>query len=152
MMPSGHKAFLVSNTNDVELLLMHNRTFAAEYVESTNPFFSVGAQDFLSSWLGHSFGMLTWSTGSPTTSPRESELTSSPAQSNSASRSRTPRRRLLLRSKGMINGECGDFGVYGFSIFGNHCIDAWEWFCSMVKDGHEPGMYFVLEKMKYIYE
>jgi large subunit ribosomal protein L32e len=32
MMPSGHKAFLVNNVNDVELLLMHNRTFAAEYV------------------------------------------------------------------------------------------------------------------------
>ncbi|CAI7577189.1 unnamed protein product [Penicillium viridicatum] len=30
MMPSGHKAFLVHNTKDVELLLMHNRTFAAE--------------------------------------------------------------------------------------------------------------------------
>lgn len=32
MMPSGHKAFLVNNVNDVELLLMHNRTHAAEYV------------------------------------------------------------------------------------------------------------------------
>ncbi|CAG8111674.1 unnamed protein product [Penicillium olsonii] len=30
MMPSGHKAFLVHNTKDVELLLMHNRTYAAE--------------------------------------------------------------------------------------------------------------------------
>ncbi|KAI1643403.1 60S ribosomal protein L32, partial [Daldinia loculata] len=30
--PSGHKAFLVNNIKDVELLLMHNRTFAAEYV------------------------------------------------------------------------------------------------------------------------
>ncbi|CCX34587.1 ribosomal protein L32e [Pyronema domesticum] len=30
MTPSGHKAFLVQNTSDVELLLMHNRTFAAE--------------------------------------------------------------------------------------------------------------------------
>ncbi len=34
MMPSGHKAFLVSNVNDVELLLMHNKTYAAEYVIS----------------------------------------------------------------------------------------------------------------------
>lgn len=33
MMPSGHKAFLVQNVNDVELLMMHNRTYAAEYVE-----------------------------------------------------------------------------------------------------------------------
>lgn len=32
MMPSGHKAFLVNNPKDVELLLMHNRTYAAEYV------------------------------------------------------------------------------------------------------------------------
>lgn len=34
MMPSGHKAFLVSNVKDVELLLMHNKTYAAEYVIS----------------------------------------------------------------------------------------------------------------------
>ena len=32
MMPSGHKAFLVNNMKDVELLMMHNRTYAAEYV------------------------------------------------------------------------------------------------------------------------
>ncbi|KAF1345774.1 ribosomal protein L32e [Delphinella strobiligena] len=30
MMPSGHKAFLVNNTAEVELLLMHNKTYAAE--------------------------------------------------------------------------------------------------------------------------
>ncbi|KAF2264788.1 ribosomal protein L32e [Lojkania enalia] len=30
LMPSGHKAFLVNNTRDVDLLLMHNSTFAAE--------------------------------------------------------------------------------------------------------------------------
>ncbi|MCJ1298060.1 60S ribosomal protein L32 [Hypocenomyce scalaris] len=30
LMPSGHKAFLVHNTADVDLLLMHNKTFAAE--------------------------------------------------------------------------------------------------------------------------
>jgi len=30
MMPSGHKAFLVHNVADVDLLLMHNKTFAAE--------------------------------------------------------------------------------------------------------------------------
>jgi len=34
-MPSGHKAFLVNNPKDVELLLMHNRTYAAEYVSTT---------------------------------------------------------------------------------------------------------------------
>ncbi len=31
LMPSGHKAFLVHNPADVDLLLMHNTTFAAEY-------------------------------------------------------------------------------------------------------------------------
>lgn len=36
MMPSGHKAFIVNNVNDVELLLMHNRTHAAEYVSPRN--------------------------------------------------------------------------------------------------------------------
>jgi large subunit ribosomal protein L32e len=34
MMPSGHKAFLVNNVRDVDLLLMHNKTFAAEFVPS----------------------------------------------------------------------------------------------------------------------
>lgn len=36
MMPSGHKAFLVNNTKDVELLLMHNRTFAAEIAHNVS--------------------------------------------------------------------------------------------------------------------
>lgn len=31
-MPSGHKAFLVNNTRELDMLLMHNRTYAAEYV------------------------------------------------------------------------------------------------------------------------
>jgi ribosomal protein L32E len=35
-MPSGHKAFLVHNPKDVELLLMHNRTYAAEYVSASH--------------------------------------------------------------------------------------------------------------------
>ncbi|KAL1302340.1 hypothetical protein AAFC00_002747 [Neodothiora populina] len=30
MMPSGHKAFLVNNVSEVDLLLMHNKTYAAE--------------------------------------------------------------------------------------------------------------------------
>lgn len=34
--PSGHKSFLVSNTKDVELLLMHNRTFAAEIAHNVS--------------------------------------------------------------------------------------------------------------------
>ncbi|KAH6693843.1 60S ribosomal protein L32 [Plectosphaerella plurivora] len=36
MMPSGHKAFLVNNVNDVDLLLMHNRTFAAEIAHAVS--------------------------------------------------------------------------------------------------------------------
>ena len=31
MMPSGHKAFLVNNLAELDLLLMHNKTYAAEY-------------------------------------------------------------------------------------------------------------------------
>lgn len=32
LIPSGHKSFLVHNLQDVDVLLMHNRTYAAEYV------------------------------------------------------------------------------------------------------------------------
>ncbi|KAM0234420.1 hypothetical protein ACHAPO_006305 [Fusarium lateritium] len=37
MAPSGFKAFLVSSKNDIELLLMHNRTHAAEYAFHVHP-------------------------------------------------------------------------------------------------------------------
>ncbi|KAH9903717.1 ribosomal protein L32e [Xylariomycetidae sp. FL2044] len=36
MMPSGHKAFVVNNVKDVELLLMHNRTYAAEIAHNVS--------------------------------------------------------------------------------------------------------------------
>lgn len=36
MMPSGHKAFLVHNPKEVDLLLMHNRTYAAEIAHSVS--------------------------------------------------------------------------------------------------------------------
>ncbi|CBX96706.1 60S ribosomal protein L32 [Plenodomus lingam] len=36
LMPSGHKAFLVNNVADVDLLLMHNTTFAAEISHSVS--------------------------------------------------------------------------------------------------------------------
>ena len=36
MMPSGHKAFVVNNPGDVDLLLMHNTTFAAEYASRSS--------------------------------------------------------------------------------------------------------------------
>ncbi|KAH8600232.1 putative DnaJ protein like protein xdj1 [Bisporella sp. PMI_857] len=34
--PSGHKAFLVNNVSDVDLLLMHNKTFAAEIAHAVS--------------------------------------------------------------------------------------------------------------------
>ena len=36
MMPSGHRAFLVHNTKDVDILLMHNRTYAAEIAHAVS--------------------------------------------------------------------------------------------------------------------
>ncbi|KAK5137311.1 60S ribosomal protein L32 [Meristemomyces frigidus] len=36
MMPSGHKAFLVNNVRDMELLLMHNKTYAAEIAHAVS--------------------------------------------------------------------------------------------------------------------
>merc|ERR1712000_148301 len=36
MMPSGHKAFLVHNPKDVKILLMHNRTYAAEIASAAS--------------------------------------------------------------------------------------------------------------------
>ncbi|KAL8944738.1 MAG: hypothetical protein Q9216_000307 [Gyalolechia sp. 2 TL-2023] len=36
MMPSGHKAFLVNNISDVDLLLMHNKTYAAEIAHAVS--------------------------------------------------------------------------------------------------------------------
>ncbi|GAB7352519.1 hypothetical protein MBLNU459_g2915t3 [Dothideomycetes sp. NU459] len=36
LMPSGHKAFLVNNTRELELLLMHNRTYAAEIAHAVS--------------------------------------------------------------------------------------------------------------------
>ena len=35
-MPSGHRAFLVHNTKDVDILLMHNRTYAAEIAHAVS--------------------------------------------------------------------------------------------------------------------
>ena len=50
MMPSGHKAFLVHNPNDVDLLLMHNKTYAAEYVYPIS-------FDYSSPMLAHNFSI-----------------------------------------------------------------------------------------------
>ncbi|KAH8909844.1 ribosomal protein L32e [Coniochaeta sp. PMI_546] len=36
MMPSGHKAFVVSNVRDLELLLMHNKIYAAEIAHNVS--------------------------------------------------------------------------------------------------------------------
>lgn len=71
MMPSGHKAFLVHNPKDVELLLMHNRTYAAEYVHE-----NIRTEEIRP---------LT-NAGSPTPSPPASVSTSSPRPRPSVSR------------------------------------------------------------------
>ncbi|KAL8923636.1 MAG: hypothetical protein Q9172_003028 [Xanthocarpia lactea] len=36
MMPSGHKAFVVNNSSEVDLLLMHNKTYAAEIAHAVS--------------------------------------------------------------------------------------------------------------------
>merc|ERR1712146_688809 len=36
MLPNGFKKFVVSNVKDLELLLMHNRTYAAEIAHSVS--------------------------------------------------------------------------------------------------------------------
>lgn len=36
MMPSGHKAFVVSNVAELDLLLMHTRTYAAEIAHNVS--------------------------------------------------------------------------------------------------------------------
>lgn len=91
MMPSGHKAFLVHNPKDVELLLMHNRTYAAEYV-------------FLGSTINTRYFrlehiQLTNSSGSPTPSLPASVSTSSPRLRLSVLRLPTPRAVSPLRLK-----------------------------------------------------
>ena len=71
MMPSGHKAFVVNNVADVDLLLMHNSTFAAEYVCPAVPSTTPGTNS---------------SPGSHTPSQHESASTSSPGPSRLVSR------------------------------------------------------------------
>lgn len=106
MMPSGHKAFLVSNTNDVELLLMHNKTYAAEYVYDLDRFHRTTNLRNAEEIQG-----LTGTTGSPTTSPRGSVSTSSRAPSSWVSRSRTPRPRSPPRCKWVSTTVVGVFFV-----------------------------------------
>ncbi|KAI9687773.1 MAG: 60S ribosomal protein L32 [Bathelium mastoideum] len=42
MMPSGHKAFLVNNTRELDVLLMHNRTFAADVIKKESGDYRTG--------------------------------------------------------------------------------------------------------------
>jgi len=108
MMPSGHKAFLVSNVKDVELLLMHNKTYAAECVPPFHLFDPHTVEAiipgranadsrpvFRSLARQLTFGVI----GSPTTFRRGSGSRSLPARSNYPSRSPTPRPRSRPRSK-----------------------------------------------------
>ena len=94
MTPSGHKAFLVRNVADVDLLLMHNRTFAAEYVSLGYLEPSSRREVEQSSDLANMFF-----TGSHTTFPLASVSTSSRARSSSTLRSPTPRLGSRRRSK-----------------------------------------------------
>jgi hypothetical protein len=90
MMPSGHKAFLVSNVKDVELLMMHNKIYAAEYVfpfaqNQLIRFREEGNQTLISTTSNVSekrADETNTSTGSPTTSPQGSGSTSLHEQSN----------------------------------------------------------------------
>jgi hypothetical protein len=109
MMPSGHKAFLVSNVKDVELLLMHNKTYAAECVSPfTFPILQPSKRIQITPRIWSLARQLTMRvTGSPTTFRRGSGSRSLPARSNYPSRSPTPRPRSRPRSKrvwGMGNG------------------------------------------------
>ncbi|KAL8872666.1 MAG: hypothetical protein Q9174_001742 [Haloplaca sp. 1 TL-2023] len=119
MMPSGHKAFVVNNPSEVDLLLMHNRTYAAEYVVLPShlilPFLSLFRQRRINSSIRDHENMSTSGareecivrgggrqvlTRSVTESHmryhRESELILLLERSNWASRLRTPRRESLL--------------------------------------------------------
>lgn len=109
MMPSGHKAFIVHNVKDVELLLMHNKTFAAEYVPFSLALagrnrerlpVNVGVSEAA---VSERVAMLTVLPGSPMPSRHESGLTSSPGRSSWASRSPTRRRRSRPRCKRVQN-------------------------------------------------
>ena len=61
MMPSGHKAFLVSNVKDVELLLMHNKVFAAEYVSFPPPHTPRYEQNY--GWGSKAWDVTVWQWG-----------------------------------------------------------------------------------------
>ena len=97
LMPSGHKAFLVHNPTDVDLLLMHNKTFAAEYA-FLQPASSRGEEFHRKSHFQISkFQRANEDAGSHTPSRRERGLRLWPRLSSWVSRSRM-RRRGLRRS------------------------------------------------------
>lgn len=89
MTPSGHKAFLVNNTRDVDILLMHNRTYAAEYVYS-HP----GRAEFAGAGSANALA------GSPTPCRHARGSRSSTGPSSWVSRSPTLRPGLPRRRKG----------------------------------------------------
>jgi hypothetical protein len=91
MMPSGHKAFLVHNVHDMDMLLMHNQTYAAEYVflepTTTNPTKLIQPAE------------------SPTPCQQERESRSSPRLRPSVSRSPTQRPRLQLSHRCAVHDD-----------------------------------------------
>jgi Ribosomal protein L32 len=110
MMPSGHKAFLVNNVREVDLLLMHNRTYAAEYVFTLECTWTTGANSIAESH---------------TQSQHGSESTLLPVQRNWESRSQTPRPR-SPPSRKCIAFDCVWWGtiVHGF-LQGVHWAMHW---------------------------
>jgi hypothetical protein len=117
MMPSGHKAFLVNNVRELDLLLMHNRTYAAEYVDMFL-LCSLSDRSTLAPFSSHNRGRLCFllltctTTGSPTPSLPASASTLSPAPSSSVSRSPTPRPRSPPSHK---RARCSDSATLDFS-------------------------------------
>lgn len=85
MIPSGHRVFLVHNVGDVDILLMHHRTYAAEYVENSKRLQEGSADAEL---------------GSPTPFLLARGLRLSRGPRSSVSRSRTPRPRSPLSRNG----------------------------------------------------
>ena len=100
MAPSGHKAFLVQNTRDVELLLMHNNTYAAEYVEGKTPI-----QDKANRLSGLVMPYR-----------RERESKSFPKPNSSVSRSRMQRQKLPA------NHDVDHEMVFAIRVFAHGCV------------------------------
>jgi hypothetical protein len=114
-MPSGHKAFLVHNITDVNLLLMHNREYAAEYVLPAFIFGSIRLTDNIELHM-------------PCLHASESK--SSQRQKLSASRSPTPKPRLLPNPRWelywlYVVGVVGSYVHHGYRSLSEYFWPVW---------------------------